>query len=156
MAVAIQATAQYTYQSGSGVPATVLSIVFFGFGATGSLPTANALNDDLGSETQTGAATARIPARSVRIVPGHLGISALLLAELLVTAALAALGRILPSSLTPQGFPLWRAVTLVVSWAFLALAIALVYRILPDAKIAWRDVRVGAGISACCSCSAIT
>ena len=35
VAVAIQATARYTYQSGSGVPATVLSIVFFGFGATG-------------------------------------------------------------------------------------------------------------------------
>lgn len=35
VAVAIQATAQYTYQSGSGVPATVMSIVFFGFGATG-------------------------------------------------------------------------------------------------------------------------
>ena len=35
VAVAIQATAKYTYRSGSGVPATVLSIVFFGFGATG-------------------------------------------------------------------------------------------------------------------------
>jgi membrane protein len=35
-----------------------------------------------------------------------------------------------------------------VSWAFLTLAIALVYRILPDAKIAWRDVWVGAGVSA--------
>ena len=48
----------------------------------------------------------------------------------------------------PQGFPLWRAVTFVVSWAFLALAIALVYRIFPDAKIAWRDVWIGAGVSA--------
>jgi hypothetical protein len=48
----------------------------------------------------------------------------------------------------PQGFPLWRAVTFVVSWACLALAIALVYRILPDAKIAWRDVWVGAGVRA--------
>ena len=77
-----------------------------------------------------------------------LGISALVLAELLVTAALAAIGQILPSSLTPHGFPLWRTVTLVVSWAFLTLAIALVYRVLPDAKIAWRDVGVGAGVSA--------
>lgn len=66
----------------------------------------------------------------------------------LVTAALAAIVRILPSSLTPQGFPLWRTVTLIVSWAFLTLAIALVYRILPDAKIAWRDVWIGAGVSA--------
>jgi len=60
----------------------------------------------------------------------------------LVTAVLASRGQILPSSPTPEGFPLWRAVTFVVSWAFLTLAIALVYRILPDAKIAWRDVWV--------------
>ena len=77
-----------------------------------------------------------------------LGISALLLAELLVTAALITLGQILPASPMPQGFPLWRAVTFVVSWTFLALAIAMVYRILPDAKIAWRDVWIGAGVSA--------
>ena len=32
--------------------------------------------------------------------------------------------------------------------AFLTLAIALVYRILPDAKIAWRDASVGAASSA--------
>ena len=35
VASAIQATAKYTYRSGSGVAATILSIVFFGFGATG-------------------------------------------------------------------------------------------------------------------------
>ena len=35
VAVAIQATAKHTYRSGSSVSATVLSIVFFGFGATG-------------------------------------------------------------------------------------------------------------------------
>ena len=35
VANAIQATARYTYRSGSSIPATVLSIVFFAFGATG-------------------------------------------------------------------------------------------------------------------------
>ena len=70
-----------------------------------------------------------------------------MLAALLVTAALSALGRILPSSPPHRSFPLWRAVTFAVSWAFLTLAIALVYRILPDVKIAWRDVWVGAGSS---------
>ena len=77
-----------------------------------------------------------------------MGISALLLAELLVTAALAALGQILPSAPTPQMFPLWRTITFVVAATFLTLTIGLVYRILPDAKIAWRDVWVGAVVSA--------
>jgi membrane protein len=54
----------------------------------------------------------------------------------------------MPPSLTLEGIPLWRAVRFVVSWAFLTLAIALAYRILPDANIAWRDVCVGASVSA--------
>jgi membrane protein len=149
VAVAIQATAQYTYQSGSGVPATVLSIVFFGFGATGLfLQLQSALNAIWEVTPRPGRGLRGVLRDRVGSFLAVLGISALLLAELLVTAALVALGRILPASPMPQGFPLWRAVTFVVSWAFLALAIALVYRILPDAKIAWRDVWVGAGVSA--------
>ena len=157
VAVAIQATAQYTYRSGSGVPATVLSIVFFGFGATGFFSQLqSALNAIWEVEPKPGRGLRGILRDRLGSFLAVLGISALLLAALLVTAVLSALGRILPSSPTPEGIPLWWAVTFVVSWAFLTLAIALVYRILPDAKIAWRDVWVGAGSTACCSCSAIT
>ncbi|MHB1035249.1 MAG: YihY/virulence factor BrkB family protein [Pirellulales bacterium] len=149
VAVAIQGTAQYTYQSGSGVSATVLGIVFFGFGATGLfLQLQSALNAIWEVTPKPGRGLGGLLHDRLGSFLAVLGISALLLAELLVTAALVALGQSLPSSLTPQGFPLWRAVTLVVSWAFLALAIAMVYRILPDARIAWRDVWVGAGVSA--------
>ena len=49
VAVAIQATARYTYKSGSGVPATVLSIVFFGFVATGLFLQLQCAERDLGS-----------------------------------------------------------------------------------------------------------
>ena len=149
VAVAIQATAQYTYRSGSGVPATVLSIVFFGFGATGLfLQLQSALNVIWEVTPKPGRRLRGLLHDRFGSFLAILGISGLLLAELLVTAALAALGQILPPSLTPHGVPLWRAVTFVVSWVFLTLAIALVYRILPDAKIAWRDVGVGAGVSA--------
>jgi len=149
VAVAIQATAKYTYQSGSGVPATVLSIVFFGFGATGLfLQLQSALNTIWEVAPKSGRGLRGLLHNRCGSFLAVLGISALLLAELLVTAALAALGHILSSSLTPRGFPLWRAVAFVVSWSFLTLTIALVYRILPDAKIAWRDVWVGAAVSA--------
>jgi membrane protein len=148
VAVAIQATAQYTYRSGSGVPATILSIIFFGFGATGLfLQLQSSLNVIWEVTPKPGRGLRGLLHDRFGSFLAVLGISALLLAELLVTAALAALGQILSSSLTPQGFPLWRAVTFAVSWAFLTLAIALVYRILPDAKIAWRDVWLGAGSS---------
>ena len=149
VAVAIQTTAQYTYKSGSGVPATVLSIVFFGLGATGLFSQLqSALNAIWEVEPKPGRGLRGVLRDRLGSFLAVLGASALLLAALLVTAALSSLGRILPSAPALEGLPLWRTVTFVVAAAFLTLAIALVYRILPDAKIAWRDVWVGAGASA--------
>ena len=149
VAVAIQATAQYTYQSGSGVPATILSIIIFGFGATGLFSQLqSALNAIWEVEPKPGRGLRGSLYDRFGSFLAVLGISSLLLADLLVTAVLSSLSQILPPSPTPRGFSLWWAVTFAVSWAFLTLAIALAYRILPDAKIAWRDVLVGAGSSA--------
>ncbi len=148
VAGAIQATAQYTYRSGSGVPATILSIVFFGFGATGLFSQLqSALNAIWEVKPKPGRGLREDLLDRFGSFLAVLGISALLLADVLVTAVLAALGQILPSSSMPDGLLLWWAVTFTVSWTFLTLAIALVYRILPEVKIAWRDVWVGAGFS---------
>jgi membrane protein len=139
VAEAVQATARYTYRSGSGVPATVLSIVFFGFGATGFFSQLqSALNAVWEVKPKPGRGLRGILRDRLGSFLAVLGTSTLLLAALLVTAALSALGRILPSMLTFESLPLWWAVTLVVSWAFLTLAIAMVFRVLPD-------VWVGAG-----------
>ena len=149
VAVAIQATAKHTYQSGSSVSATILSIVFFGFGATGLFSQLqSALNAIWEVEPKPGRGLRGILRDRLGSFLAVLGASTLLLAALLVTAALSALGRILPSSATLESLPLWQTVTFVIAAAFLTLAIALVYRILPDARIAWRDVWIGAGASA--------
>jgi membrane protein len=148
VAGAVQATAQYTYRSGSSVPATVLSIVFFGLGATGLFnQLQSALNAIWEVEPRPGRGLRGNLYDRFGSFLAVLGISALLLADLLVTAVLSSLGRILPSSPALQGIRFGWVVTFAVSWAFLTLAIALVYRILPDAKVAWRDVWVGAGSS---------
>ena len=145
VAAAVQATARYTYRSGSSVPATVLSIVVFGFGATGFFSQLQSALNAVWEVELKGRGLRGILRDRLGSFLAALGTSTLLLAALLVTAALSALGRILPSSFTLEGMPLWWAVTFVVSWAFLTLAIALVYRVLPDVKIAWHDVWVGAG-----------
>lgn len=146
VAVAVQATAQYTYRSGSGLPATILSIIFFGFGATGFFSQLqSALNAVWGVHSKPGRGLRGMLGDRLGSFLSVLGTSALLLAALLVTAAISALSRILPASATPVSTPLGWAITFVVSWAFLTLAVALVFRVLPDFKIAWRDVWVGAG-----------
>ena len=148
VAVAVQATAQYTYRSGSSVPATVLSIVLFGFGATGFFGQLQiGLNAIWELEPKSGRGLRRFVRDRLGSFLAVLGTSTLLLVALMLTAAVSALGQILPSSHALDGIPFWRVVTFVVSWAFLTLAIALVYRVLPNVKIAWRDVWVGAGVT---------
>lgn len=43
---------------------------------------------------------------------------------------------------------LWRWVSFIAGWALITLLFATAYRLLPDARIGWRDVWVGAGIGA--------
>jgi membrane protein len=74
-----------------------------------------------------------------------LGVAFLLLVSLVVSAALAALGSLLgewQASFIGQG------VNLVVSFAVITLLFAMIYRFLPDARTAWKDVWLGAALTA--------
>lgn len=77
-----------------------------------------------------------------------LSIAFLLLVSLAVSAALSAfsgaLGRMLPGS---PG-PLFQALSFGVSFAVITLLFACIFKVLPDARIAWRDVWVGAFVTA--------
>lgn len=146
VAAAVESTSGNAYRNGSGVPTTILSIVFFGVGATGFFSQLqSALNAVWDVTPRPGRGLRGLLRDRFGSFLAVLGTSTLLLTALLVTAALFALGRILPSAFTFDSIPFWRVATFVISWAFLALTVALVYRVLPDVKIAWRDVWVGAG-----------
>jgi len=71
----------------------------------------------------------------------------LLLVSLLLTAAVsgasAFFGRIL--NLPPT---FWSLVTSVASWAIVTVLFAAIFRVLPDARIKWRNVWVGAAVTA--------
>jgi membrane protein len=51
-------------------------------------------------------------------------------------------------NLLPGFDPLWEIVNFVISFAFVSLLFALIYKYLPDVKIRWKDVWVGAIITA--------
>jgi membrane protein len=70
-----------------------------------------------------------------------------LLVSLVLSAALAALHGYL-SDLMPQGGMLWRGVNLAVSLTVVGLLIGVIYRVLPDVRISWRYVWLGALITA--------
>ena len=71
-----------------------------------------------------------------------LGTGFLLLVSLVISAALATLGQSMPSILPVPEF-LLEALNSLVSLAVITMLFAMIFKWLPDAKIAWRDVWIG-------------
>lgn len=69
----------------------------------------------------------------------------LLLVSLAASAVLAALHAYLAS--TPGGGGLWRVVEFMVSLTAIAIMIAVIFKVLPDVRIAWPDVWFGAVVT---------
>jgi membrane protein len=76
-----------------------------------------------------------------------LGVAFLLLVSLIVSAALSAAGHFFESAL-PAGELVWQALNSIISIGTITLLFALIFRVIPDADVAWRDVWVGASVTA--------
>jgi membrane protein len=78
-----------------------------------------------------------------------LSVAFLLLVSLVLSAALSAfsgtLGRMLPNGLSVT---LLQVLNLTVSFVVITALFATIFKVLPDAKVAWRDVWVGAAVTA--------
>jgi membrane protein len=73
-----------------------------------------------------------------------LGFGVLLILSVLVSTLLPFLARVLKPSALPAGFLWWRVLHWVISLLLLTLLFALIYKVLPDVELSWRDVGVGA------------
>ena len=73
-----------------------------------------------------------------------LGTGLLLLGLVIVSATLSALHGLWPPAGSPGGFYLWQGVNTLVAFFLIALLFAVLYRVVPDAEVAWRDVWLGA------------
>ena len=76
-----------------------------------------------------------------------LGVSFLLLVSLVISTALAALGTYF-NGIQPAWHLLWTVVNGLVSFGIITVLFAMIYKILPDTKIAWQDVWVGGALTA--------
>ena len=77
-----------------------------------------------------------------------LGVGGLLLTSLAASAGLAFLQRVLEAQLDVGLARLVGGADVLFSWLLMTAIIAMVYRILPDVQIAWRDVAWGSGLTA--------
>ncbi|MDJ0636934.1 MAG: YihY/virulence factor BrkB family protein [Xenococcaceae cyanobacterium MO_188.B29] len=76
-----------------------------------------------------------------------LAIGFLLLVSLILSAILSGIGN-LEINLLPGFDPLWHWLNVAISFGFITLLFALIYKYLPDVKIRWKDVWVGAIMTA--------
>jgi membrane protein len=76
-----------------------------------------------------------------------LGIGFLLLVSLILSAGLSALGNFV-TGLLPAQATLWQWINFGVSFGVITLLFAVIFKVLPDVKIAWRDVWIGALLTA--------
>jgi membrane protein len=76
-----------------------------------------------------------------------LGVAFLLLASLVVSAALSAMGKFFSSNL-PGGAVLWQILNFVISFAVITSLFALLLRVVPDIKTPWKGIWPGAAVTA--------
>jgi membrane protein len=144
----IQGIAQKASQPGKSILATIIGIALALFGASGVFgQLQDALNTIWGVEAKPGGGIwgfLRTRFLSFGMVGG---VCFLLLVSMTVESLLKGVSHYLQTHI-PGGFALAMAVYLLFDLAVVILLFGLIFKILPDAKIRWRDVWIGAAITA--------
>lgn len=135
-------------QGGSGIIATLVGVVTLLVGASGAFAQLqNALNTIWEVRRRKGSGVwgvvkARLLSFSLVLVIGFM-----LMVSLVVSAAVSAMGKFLHETL-PMSSAVIQFINFAIGMAITTLLFGLIFKILPDAIIRWRDVWVGAGVTA--------
>ena len=147
-AEAVQTMLANASREGSGVVGTIIGFVTILFGATGLFAalqkTLNRIWEVEAKPDQGIWSFVRTRILSFGMV---LGIGFLLLVSLVFSTAVAALDQ-WAQGMVPGAEVLFRVLTFVVSIALITGLFAMIFKFLPDVKIQWRDVWVGAAATA--------
>lgn len=144
----IQTVIQHANSPSGGTVGSIVSILVLFFGASGVF-------GELQSSLNALWEVAPKPGRGILGVIRQrffsftmvLGVAFLLLVSLLLSAALSAAGKFFEGSL-PGGEALWHIVNFLISFGLITGLFALLFKIVPDVKVRWRDVWMGAVFTA--------
>jgi membrane protein len=148
-AQAVQAMLEGASRPSTTWPATIAGVFTFFLGATGAfLELQTALNTIWRVKPKASGNYFRLLIKQ-RLISFGLAVALgfLLLTSLLVSAALAAIHAYMGNAF-PGVLVLWEALNVVVSLGVITLLFAMVYKVLPDRKLSWGDVWVGALVTA--------
>lgn len=147
-AQAIETALANANQPQLGSMASIISILVLLIGASGVFAQLQeALNTVWNVKTKPNAGIGEFIRKRLLSFGMVLAIGFLLLVSLIMSAMLSGVSK-LEINLLPGLTPLWQVFNFAVSFGFISLLFALIYKYLPDVKIRWKDVIVGAIITA--------
>ncbi|MBZ9816688.1 YihY/virulence factor BrkB family protein [Mesorhizobium sp. CA7] len=143
----LKATVETASQRGSGTLAALIGLVTLLITASGVFGEMQQTLNEIWKVKPTSVSFSRlVRARAVSLgLVAALGF--LLLVSLAASTAIAALGEVINRSL-PFGTLIVSGINTVVSFALIALLFAAIYKVLPDRTLKWRDVGIGAAVTA--------
>jgi membrane protein len=147
-AEAIQALVLSTSHRSASFSATVAGVAVLLFGASGVFgELKGALNTIWGVEMKPGRALLTLTRERIISFTMVLGVGFFLLISLVVSAALAAVAVSMHRMLTLPGF-VWQGADFLISLVVVTLLFALIFKVLPNVRLRWRDVWLGAACTA--------
>lgn len=145
-ALAIQDLIKNASQPAASTIATIVGIATLLLGATGVfVELQDALNTIWGVKPKPGRGIMGLVKDRLLSFAMILGVGFLLLVSLVISAGLTALNTFLASM--PGTAIVWSILSFVISFAVITVLFAMIFKILPDVRIAWTDVWVGAGVT---------
>ena len=146
-AAAVQEMVKNASKPASGIIATVTGVITLILGASGVF---GQLKDALNTiwdvkPKKTSGITGFLKERFLSMAMVF-GIAFLLLVSLLIDTVLSTIGKFAQSRL-PGGETLWQILQLAFSFCVVTVLFAMIFRFLPDLKIEWRDVWLGAAFT---------
>jgi membrane protein len=147
-AQAVQAMLEGAAKPSSSKLATAIGLLTFFLGSTGAfLELQTALNGIWRVKAKPSAGIRQLLLPRLISFGLVVAVGFLLLVSLLVSAALAALDRYMGNA-CPALAAIWQAANVLVSFGVITLLFALVYKVLPDVDLRWRDVWIGGLVTA--------
>ncbi|MEA5496215.1 YihY/virulence factor BrkB family protein [Limnoraphis robusta] len=147
-AVSIQTVLKNQFSPSSNIRATLVAIATILFGATTVFAQLKqALNMIWGVQPKPGRGLKDFIKTRILSIFMVLGIGLILLLSVIISSVLSGTSEILEKYLFIPSF-IWSLVDLAISFGLITLLFAQIYRVLPDVKIAWKDVGVGAAMTA--------
>ena len=140
---AVQSLLTAANKPGANTLATIGALITLFIGATGVFSQLqNSLNAIWNVRPKPGNGLRNFVRNRLLSFAMLLGIGFLLLVSLVLSAALAAAGKYM-SGIIPAQETLWQIADFIISLGLITLLFAMIFKILPDVKIVWRDVWFG-------------